>query len=41
MDWFLYDKDLRHERVKYFYEKAPSQTFDRVLNTSLIADTNI
>ena len=29
MDWFLYDRDLRHERVK------GSRMFDRVLTTFL------
>ena len=22
MDWFLYDKDLRHERTVYLYEEV-------------------
>ena len=27
MDWFLYDKDLRHERVKYFFESVEKGKF--------------
>ena len=30
MDWFLYDRDLRRERVK-----TASQMFDRIQNTPL------
>ena len=27
MDWFLYDKDLRHERVKKMFVCTKSQDF--------------
>ena len=29
MDWFLYDRDIRHERVNYLWEEVylgPSET---------------
>ena len=45
MDWFLYDRDLRHDRVKTLLNiydgennqrlKAPSEMFAKVLNTSM------
>ena len=41
MDWFLYDKDLRHERVnssqppsfKYYYQKACIQKTFKLFKT--------
>ena len=45
MDWFLYDRDLRHDRVKTLLNiydgennqrlKASSEMFAKVLNTSM------
>ena len=28
IDWFLYDRDLCHERVNYFCKKASPEMFD-------------
>ena len=30
MDWFLYDKDLRHEKLKNIFEKSKESLFDTV-----------
>ena len=35
MDWLLYHRDLRHERVDHFSKKAPTVLFDRVRNKIL------
>ena len=42
MDWFLYDRDLRHERVKptCFYQSEKREGNDKVLKSTLtISDT--
>ena len=35
MDWFLYDRDLRHERVKSNYFMRLDDTLEHIINVSL------
>ena len=41
MDWFLCDRDLRHERLNSFLKKSLSNMFGKFLNALLQTDFKI